>query len=125
MLVKSLLAEQQLDHLRQAFEVLQKYNMKLNPTKCSFGVVSDKFLGYMVTQHGIKANLDQIWSVMNIPSPAYVQDVQRLAGYVAALSCLISHFSESVINSLALYTSPKTLSGHQPMNKHSETGKGT
>ena len=32
MLVKSLLAEQHLDHLRQAFEVLQKYNMKLKPT---------------------------------------------------------------------------------------------
>ena len=32
MLVKSLLAEQHLDHLHQAFEVLQKYIMKLNPT---------------------------------------------------------------------------------------------
>ena len=49
MLIKSLLAEQHLDHLRQAFEVLLKYNMKLNPTKCSFGVASSKFLGYMVT----------------------------------------------------------------------------
>ena len=58
MLIKSLLAEQHLDHLRQAFEVLQKYNMKLNPTKCSFGVVSGKFLYYMVTQRGIKANPD-------------------------------------------------------------------
>ncbi|KAL5550263.1 hypothetical protein UlMin_000439 [Ulmus minor] len=58
MLVKSLLAEQHLDHLRQAFEVLRKYNMKLNPTKCSFGVASGKFVGYMVTQRGIEANLD-------------------------------------------------------------------
>ena len=72
MLVKSLLAEQHLDHLRQAFEVLQKYNMKLNPTKCSFGIASSKFLGYMVTQRGIKANPDQIQSVMNIPSPACI-----------------------------------------------------
>ena len=70
MLLKSLLAEQYLDHLCQAFEVLQKYNMKLNPTKCSFGVASGKFLGYMVTQRGIEANPDQIRSVMNIPSPA-------------------------------------------------------
>ena len=58
MLVKSLLAEQHLDHLRQAFEVLQKYSMKLNPTKCSFGVAAGKFLGYMVTQRGIEANSD-------------------------------------------------------------------
>ena len=45
MLVKSLLAEQHLDHLCYAFEVLRKYNMKFNPTKCSFGMASEKFLG--------------------------------------------------------------------------------
>ena len=72
MLIKSFHADQHLDHLLQAFEVLQKYSMKLNPTKCSFGVASGKFLGYMVTQHGIEANPDQIRSVMNIPSPACV-----------------------------------------------------
>ena len=43
MLIKSLLAEQHLDHLRQAFKVLQKYSMKLNPTKCSLGVHSENF----------------------------------------------------------------------------------
>ena len=85
MLVKSLHADQHLNHLCQAFEVLQKYNMKLNPTKCSFGVASDKFLGYMVIQHGIEANPDQILLVINIPSPTYVWDVQRLADQVAAL----------------------------------------
>ena len=72
MLIKSLLAEQHLYHLYQAFEVLQKYSMKLNPTKCSFGVAVGKFLGYMVTQRGIEANPDQIRSVMNIPSPACI-----------------------------------------------------
>ena len=94
MLVKSLLAKQHLDHLHQAFEVLQKYNMKLNPTKCSFGVAAGKFLGYMVTQCGIEANPDQIQSVMNIPSPACIRNVQRLAGQVATLSCFISRSSE-------------------------------
>ena len=76
------------------FEVLQKYSMKLNPTKCSFGVAIGKFLGYMVTQRGIEANPDQIRSVMNIPSPACIRDVQHLAGRVAALSCFISRPSE-------------------------------
>ncbi|KAL5574290.1 hypothetical protein UlMin_023887 [Ulmus minor] len=94
MLVKSLLAEQHLDHLRQAFQVLQKYGMKLNPTKCSFGVAAGKFLGYMVTQRGIEANPDQIRSIMNIQSPASIRDVQRLTGRVAALSRFISRSSE-------------------------------
>ena len=48
-LVKSFHTDQHLDHLHQAFEVLQKYHMKLNPAKCSFGVAFGKFLGFMVT----------------------------------------------------------------------------
>ena len=71
-LVKFLYTEQHLDHLRQVFEVLQKYNMKHNATKCSFGVASSKFLSFMVTQRGIEANPDQIQSVMNIPSPTSI-----------------------------------------------------
>ena len=94
MLIKSLHADKHLDHLRQEFEILRKYNMKLNPTKCSFGVASGKFLGFMVTQCRIEANPDQIQLVMNIPSSTYIRDVQRLASCVAALSCFISLSSE-------------------------------
>ena len=54
MLFKSL--DEHLDHICQAFGGLKKYNMNLNPTKCSFGVASGKFLGYMVTQRCIEAN---------------------------------------------------------------------
>ena len=72
MLIKSLHADEDLNYLCQAFEVLQKYIMKLNPTKCIFSVASGKFLGYMVTQCGIKANPDHVRLVMNIPSPTCV-----------------------------------------------------
>lgn len=58
MLVKSLVAKQQIDHIKQSFDVLKKYNMKLNPSKYSFGVFSGKFTGYLVTWQGIEANLD-------------------------------------------------------------------
>ena len=111
MIVKSLLAEQHLDHLRQAFEVLQKYNMKLNPTKCSFGVASGKFLGYMVTQRGIEANPDQIQSVMNIPYPTCIRDVQCLAGHVAVLSHFISRSSKKCHHFFSTLYKSKELSG--------------
>ena len=55
MLVKSKRAEDHVSHLEQTFEVLQKYGIKLNPSKCSFGVSARKFLGYIVTQRGIEA----------------------------------------------------------------------
>lgn len=94
MLVKSLHVDQHLDHLCQAFKVLEQYNMKLNPTKCSFGIASGKFLGFMVTQRDIEAYPNQIQSVMGIPSPICIRDVQRLAGRVAALFHFISHSFE-------------------------------
>ena len=56
MLVKSLEADDHISHLQQAFSTLRKYNMKLKPAKCSFGVSSGKFLGYIVTNWGIEAN---------------------------------------------------------------------
>ena len=75
MLVKSLVASDYIKNLEQAFEVLKKYNMNLNPAKCSFGITSGKFLGYLVTKRGIEANPDQIRSVLNMASPRYVKDV--------------------------------------------------
>ena len=49
MLVKSKKSFDHTKHLQEAFKLLQKYSMKLNPLKCAFGVSSGKFLGFMVT----------------------------------------------------------------------------
>ena len=59
--------------------------MKLNPAKCSFGMSSGKFLGYMVTKRGIKASLEQIKTI---------KDIQKLTSRVAALNRFISRSSE-------------------------------
>ena len=46
--------------LGSIFEILRKHKLCLNASKCSFGVGSDKFLGYMVTHQGIEVNSNQI-----------------------------------------------------------------
>ena len=48
MLVKSVKAELHVAHLAKSVQVLKNYNMKLNPTKCAFGVSAEKFLGFIV-----------------------------------------------------------------------------
>ncbi|KAI5351236.1 hypothetical protein L3X38_004127 [Prunus dulcis] len=53
MLVKALERANHIKNLVEAFSLLRKYNMKLNPSKCMFGVSSRRFLGYLVTQRGI------------------------------------------------------------------------
>ena len=49
MLVKSRREEDHLEDLRETFDTLYSYNMKLNPGKCTFGVTVGKFLGFMVS----------------------------------------------------------------------------
>lgn len=94
MLIKSLDSGDHIDHLGQAFQILERYNMKLNPAKCSFGVSSGKFLGFLVTKCGIEADPDQIRAIQEIRSPRNIKEVQRLNGRIAALSRFISRSSE-------------------------------
>jgi len=49
MLVKSLREDDHLDDLRENFDTLWSYKMKLNPSKCAFRVTAGKFLGFMVS----------------------------------------------------------------------------
>ena len=56
MLVKSKEEFAHLDNLKETFATLKTHQMRLNPSKCVFGVVSGKFLGFMVSQRGIEAN---------------------------------------------------------------------
>ena len=60
MLVKSLQEDNHLNNLQETFETLWYYNMKLNLSKCVFGVTVRKFLGFMVSQKGNEVNLDKI-----------------------------------------------------------------
>ena len=64
--------------------------MKLNLTKCAFGVSADKFLGFMVTQRGIEVNLDHIKAIMEISALSCKKELQRLIGCLAALGRFIA-----------------------------------
>ena len=58
-LIKSKEGDTHLDDLKETFTTLRKYQMRLNPRKCAFEVASRKFLGVMVSQGGIEANLEK------------------------------------------------------------------
>ena len=86
MLVKSKKELAHLDDLKEMFATLRQYQMKLNPSKCVFGVVSRKFLGFMVSQRGIEANSKKARAILDMTSPKIVKEVQKLTGRIAALN---------------------------------------
>lgn len=66
MVVKSKLEYEHVNDLRNIFQILRRHKLRLNASKCSFGVRSRKFLGYMVTYHRIEVNPDQIKAINNL-----------------------------------------------------------
>ena len=68
-LVKSRDEVNHLDDLKETFDTLCKYKMKLNPTKCVFGVALGKFLGFLVSQWSIEANLDKVKAIIELKFP--------------------------------------------------------
>ena len=94
MVVKSKLVSDHLADLTNIFEILREHKLCLNASKCSFGVGSGNFLGYMVTHRGIKVNLDQIKAINRLQLSRNPKEVQKLTGMMAALNRFISRSTE-------------------------------
>ena len=94
MLVKSKQRPDHAAHLQQTFNLLKEYGMKLNPLKCAFRVSAGRFLGFMVTQRGIEANLVQIKAILQSPAPSSKKRIQQLTGRLTALGRFISRFTD-------------------------------
>jgi len=92
--VKCVQCMNHLQHLDKAFHLLWQYKVKLNPETYIFGVASGKFLGYMVTQRGIKASPDQISAILSMKSLTYVKMFQILNGHLTALNRFISQSTD-------------------------------
>ena len=75
MVVKSKVVSEHLGDLGSTFNVLRKHKLRLNASKCSFGVGSGKFLRYMVTHRGIEVNPNQIKAINDLKPLRNVKDV--------------------------------------------------
>nr|CAN66354.1 hypothetical protein VITISV_004958 [Vitis vinifera] len=94
--VKRKTREQHILHLQEVFYLLRKYGMKLNPSKCAFGVSAGKFLGFMVSQRGIEVSPDQVKAVMETPPPRNKKELQRLTDKLVALGRFIARFTDEL-----------------------------
>ena len=85
-LVKSKEKLAHLEDLKEMFATLRQHQMKLNPSKCAFGVASGKFLRFMVSQRGIEANPEKVRAILKMTSPKTVKEVQKLTRRIAAFN---------------------------------------
>ena len=94
MVVKSKIVFEHIEDLTNIFEILRGHKLRLNASKCSFGVGSGKFLGYMMTLRGIEVNPNQIKAINNLQPPRNPKEVQKLTGITVALNRFISQSAD-------------------------------
>ena len=93
MVIKS---KEEPDHIRnltEVFIILKAYKLRLNATKCAFGVSSEIFLGHLVIRQGIKANPKQIVAISDPVSPRTMKEVQILIRMETTLNRFINKSS--------------------------------
>ncbi|KAK1642098.1 hypothetical protein QYE76_059903 [Lolium multiflorum] len=91
-----------IEDLKETFDNLDKFCLKLNPTKCSFGVPAGELLGFLVSARGIEANPDKIQAIVTMRKPTKLKEIQQLTGRVAALSRFVARLGEKALPFYAL-----------------------
>src|SRR3990170_3051786 len=64
-----------LEDLKETFDNLRHFQIKLNPEKCAFGVPAGQLLGFLVSEHGIECNPVKIKAIERMERPTRLRDV--------------------------------------------------
>jgi hypothetical protein len=94
--------ESLISDLAETFNNLNRYKLKLSPTKCSFGVSAGQLLGFLVSTRGIEENPEKIQAILTIGKLTKLHDVQKLAERAVALSRFVARLGEKALPFYAL-----------------------
>ena len=86
-----------LEDLKETFENLRRFQIKLNPEKCVFGVPAGQLLGFLVSERGIECNPVKIKAIEKMEVPTRLLDVQKFTGCLASISRFISRLGEKAL----------------------------
>ena len=86
-----------LEDLKETFENLRRFQIKLNPEKCVFGVSAGQLLGFLVSERGIECNPVKIKAIERMEVPTRLLDVQKFTGCLASIIRFISQLGEKAL----------------------------
>src|ERR1044072_5893749 len=93
MIAKSDTEEKHTEYLLKLFQRLRKFQLRLNPNKCTFGARSGKLLGLIVSQRGIEVDPDKVKAIQEMPSPRTEKQVRGFLGRLNYISRFISQMT--------------------------------
>jgi len=86
-----------LEDLKETFDNLHRFQIKLRPEKCVFGVPAGHLLGFRVSERSIECNPVKIKAIEWMERPTRLRDVQKFTGCLASLSRFISWLGEKAL----------------------------
>ena len=94
MIVKSQKGKSHSVNLKKLFDRLRKYQLKLNLSKWTFEVTSEKLLGFIVSGHGIEVDLAKIKAIQDMLMPRTQKEVRGFMGWLNYIFRFISHLTD-------------------------------
>jgi len=94
MIAKSSKESEHVADLQKLFRRLRKYQLKLNPAKCTFGVTSGKLLGFIVSERGIEVDPDKVKAIQELPPPRTQKEVRSFLGRLNYIARFISQLTD-------------------------------
>uniref|UniRef100_A0A2N9HNB4 Integrase catalytic domain-containing protein n=1 Tax=Fagus sylvatica TaxID=28930 RepID=A0A2N9HNB4_FAGSY len=93
MIAKSRTAQDHLTDLRKLFQRLKKYQLRLNPNKCAFGVTSGKLLGFIVSGRGIEIDPAKVQAIRSMPAPKTEKEIRSFLGRINYVARFIAQLT--------------------------------
>lgn len=94
MIAKSRTEEEHILVLRKLFMRLRKFQLKLNPAKCTCGAKSGKLLGFVVSEKGIEIDPDKVKAIQELSPPRTQKEVRGFLGRLNYIAQFISQLTE-------------------------------
>uniref|UniRef100_A0A2N9FAA7 Uncharacterized protein n=1 Tax=Fagus sylvatica TaxID=28930 RepID=A0A2N9FAA7_FAGSY len=124
MIAKSRTAQDHLTDLRKLFQRLKKYQLRLNPNKCAFGVTSGKLLGFIVSGRGIEIDPAKVQAIRSMPAPKTEKEIRSFLGrinyiarFIAQLTATCEPLFKLLRKDVKIKTSPHPIP-HSPRSIH-------
>ena len=93
MIAKSQGEDDHVVNLRKLFERLRKFQLKLNPAKCTFGATSGKLLGFVVSKKGIEIDPDKVRAIQDLLPSRTQKEVRSFMGRLNYIARFISQMT--------------------------------
>ncbi len=120
LLVHSASHDEHLETLNKVLRRLVSHNIKINLQKCVFGSKEVSYLGFCLTEEGIKPGIDKLKAVKNAPPPSNVHKICQFLGLCIFFHGHVHNFAQLTLPLTALTKKECVWKGGQLLPTHSQ-----